>query len=558
MTATGNSAEKNGDAVDSPTKNQFDSINTDSSSVAHPNAPPAKPALSRLSIVSNSLRNVSAAIASHLLTFAASQEPPIEFHITAADLSVLSAERTRLALANVLEKAVDGEMNARKESDVVVKPELGGRETGTVGLGESETLGGTIEVKKVCSTKDDKYYDVETPSEKAKVSSNLRNLVQKIRILEEQPDSENIRYQREVAAETAANALATLVLKSSPETGLDLYTNPQQMQQRFEVFGTNAIAPKRLTTFLEFCWEAVQDFVLILLIVLGVVGIVVETTLGHDPEEKCTTCWIEGTAILVAVAIVVIVTATIDYEKQKTFVKLSKTLDDTNTKSVIRNGKVVSVVDSEIVVGDILSFNSHNLANIPADCVLLGPSSGSVLKMDEASLTGESKLVSKKPGDVVLSGTAAIQGSGKMVIIAVGVNSVAGKIKARVYESEEKGDDELLDGDSETPLFSKLTLLAKQIGLAGTAAAILAFLASLILGLAVKKDPPQMIVEYFIVSVTVLAVAVPEGLPLAVTLALAFSSQRMTKDQNLVKHLDACETMGCATTICTDKTGECF
>jgi len=76
--------------------------------------------------------------------------------------------------------------------------------------------------------------------------------------------------------------------------------------------------------------------------------------------------------------------------------------------------------------------------------------------------------------------------------------------------------------------------------------------------LAVKKDPPQMIVEYFIVSVTVLAVAVPEGLPLAVTLALAFSSQRMTRDQNLVKYLDACETMGCATTICTDKTGECF
>jgi P-type E1-E2 ATPase len=90
----------------------------------------------------------------------------------------------------------------------------------------------------------------------------------------------------------------------------------------------------------------------------------------------------------------------------------------------------------------------------------------------------------------------------------------------------------------------------------GTAAAMLAFFASLILGLAVKKDPAIKIVEYFIVSITVLAVAVPEGLPLAVTLSLAFSSQRMTKDQNLVKHLDACETMGCATTICTDKTGE--
>jgi Ca2+ transporting ATPase len=361
------------------------------------------------------------------------------------------------------------------------------------------------------------------------------------------------------------------VLKSSPETGLDLKTNPTQLTQRAEVFGLNAIAPKKLTTFLEFCWDAIQDFVLIMLICLGVVSIIVETTIG-DHADHCTTCWVEGAAILVAVCIVVLVTATIDYQKQKTFVKLSKTLDDTSTKTVIRNGEMVSVVDGDIVVGDILSVNSHNLATISADCILLG--GGSQLKVDESSLTGESKLVSKKPGDVVLSGTTAVQGSGKMVVIAVGIHSVAGKIKARVYEakaattstasSNDEGDakkkkkveeEEDLEGDEETPLFSKLTVLAKQIGIAGTIAACVAFVASLILGLAVKEDPPSMIVEYFITAVTVLAVAVPEGLPLAVTLALAFSSSKMTSEQNLVKHLDACETMGCATTICTDKTG---
>jgi Ca2+ transporting ATPase len=141
-----------------------------------------------------------------------------------------------------------------------------------------------------------------------------------------------------------------------------------------------------------------------------------------------------------------------------------------------------------------------------------------------------------------------------MVVIAVGVNSVAGKIRAQVYESEDYVDT-LGGEDEESPLFVKLDTLAKQIGLVGTACAILAFVASCIIGLAFKGEDVSRIVDYLIVAITVLAVAVPEGLPLAVTLALAYSSNKMMKDQNLVKHLDACETMGCATTICTDKTG---
>jgi len=473
--------------------------------------------LSRM--ISTSLRNLTDALIAQI--FQTSQKPPIVFHVAPSDLSTLASERTPGALATVLETAMKGEKNA--------------------------VAGGEKEV------------DQEDPSEGSKIAANLEALISKIRKLEQTLESnpdEATQLQMDVARETAANALTSLVLKSSPETGLDLDTNPGQVQQRIQLFGANSIAPKRLTSFLEFCWGAIQDFVLIMLICLGVVGIVTETIIGHD-DGPCGACWVEGAAILVAVAIVVLVTATIDYQKQKTFVRLSKTLDDSNTKSVIRNGQVVSVTDAEILVGDILSVNSHNLASIPADCVLLGPMTGAYLKMDESALTGESKLVSKKPGDVILSGTSAVQGSGKLLVIAVGVHSVSGKIKARVYESEQKshdGDD--LQGDDETPLFSKLETLAKQIGIAGTIAAVTAFLACLILGLVVKGDPPTMIIDYFMVSVTVLAVAVPEGLPLAVTLALAFSSSKMTQEQNLVKHLDACETMGCATTICTDKTGK--
>lgn len=428
-----------------------------------------------------------------------------KYSITAADLSKLSNERTRQALIDILKKGIA----ASKE-----------------GLAE----------------------DAEAPSDVQKMHSDAENLIEQMKIDEEKgPFKEHSPEEHEADknADMAANILTSLLLRSSPESGID----PREVAYRQEVFGSNAIEEKKLDSFLKLCWEAVQDFVLIMLIVMGIVTIVVETTTHSEP---CTTCWIEGAAILFAVMIVVFVTAGIDYAKQFAFIRLTKSLHDTNTKAVIRNGKQCSIIDDDIVVGDILSVNSHNLASIPADCVLLGPVSD--LKMDESTLTGESKAIAKKPGDIVLSGTNASQGSGKMVVVAVGVNSVAGKIKARVYESEDHEDD--LGGDDEnSPLFVKLDKIAKQIGIAGTIAALIALIASCIIGFAVQNEPAEMFLEYFVLSITVLAVAVPEGLPLAVTLALAFSSNKMMKDQNLVKHLDACETMGCATTICTDKTG---
>ena len=230
--------------------------------------------------------------------------------------------------------------------------------------------------------------------------------------------------------------------------------------------------------------------------------------------------------------LVVTVTA-IDYAKQFDFIRLTRSLHETNTKAVIRNGKQVSVIDNAIVVGDVLSVNSHNLASIPVDCVLLDPVAD--LKMDESTVTpGESKYISKKPGDVILSGTTAVQGSGKIVIIAVGIHLVSGKIRARVYESDDHEDDMGGDDDN-SPLFVKLGLIAKQIGIAGTVCAIVAFIASCIIGLAIKNDDVSKLIDYLIVVITILAVAVPEGLPLAVTLALTFSSNKMMQEQDLVK-----------------------
>ncbi|KAL7559568.1 hypothetical protein ACA910_009968 [Epithemia clementina (nom. ined.)] len=465
------------------------------------------------------------------------------FPVTPVELGILSDERNRTTLADLLAKGIQ-RLSTTSNSNNQKGQEGGGGE------------------------------DVEAPeSTTSKMTSNgaaagtggaaaILALVEQIRQDElerripmqatdhglQEDDHDPLVVEADKNADLAANWLTTVLLRSSPEKGIDA----DEVEHRRQVFGSNALTEKQLDSFWKLCWDAVQDFVLIMLIVLGVISIVVEVT---THSGACTTCWIEGAAILASVCIVVLVTASIDYAKQFAFIRLTKSLHETNTKAVIRNnGQQVSVTDEDIVVGDILSVNSHNFASIPADCILLGPVSD--LKMDESTLTGESRLVSKKPGDVILSGTNAAQGSGQMVVVAVGIYSMSGKIRARVYETDEAAGDELADGDGEnSPLFVKLEELAKRIGIAGTVAATVAFVVSCVIGLAVNGDDIDSLVDYLITAITVLAVAVPEGLPLAVTLALAFSSSKMMSEQNLVKHLDACETMGCATTICTDKTG---
>jgi len=474
------------------------------------------------------------------------------FPVTASDLGHLSSERTRTALAELLELGVL-HANTTEETKGEIPTEENGHKTE-----DGFHIAIDVEAPPPSSS--------ESPlpsslSSKHTLEKDVGALIAKIKQADAGTTADGnftlSKAEQEEAdknADMAANVLTSVLLRSSPESGID----PREVEHRRAVFGSNAIAEKETDSFLKLCWEAVQDFVLIMLIVLAVISIVVEVTTHSGP---CKTCWIEGAAILCSVVIVVLVTAGIDYAKQFAFLRLTRSLHDTNTKQVIRDAKQVSVTDDDIVVGDILSVNAHNLASIPADCVLLGPPTAD-LKMNESALTGESNLIGKKPGDVILSGTSASQGSGRMVVIAVGVNSVAGKIKAHVYESadhtnELEGGGE--DGEDEnSPLFVKLDIIARRIGWGGMLAAMIAFVGLCIIGLGVQFQSANKLIGYLVTAITVLAVAVPEGLPLAVTLALAFSSNKMMKDQNLVKHLDACETMGCATTICTDKTGALF
>ncbi|XP_055000223.1 plasma membrane calcium-transporting ATPase 4 isoform X1 [Sorex araneus] len=409
-------------------------------------------------------------------------------------------------------------------------------------------------------------------------------------------------------------------LKTSPVEGLS--GNPADLEKRKQVFGQNLIPPKKPKTFLELVWEALQDVTLIILEIAAIISLVLSfyqsstemneqcglAVSGPEDEGEAHAGWIEGAAILFSVIIVVLVTAFNDWSKEKQFRGLQNRIEREQKFSVIRNGHIIQLPVAEIVVGDIAQIKYGDL--LPADGVLI---QGNDLKIDESSLTGESDHVKKslEHDPMLLSGTHVMEGSGRMLVTAVGVNSQTGIIftllgasegdevekkkkgkkqgvpenrnKAKAQDgvaleiqplnSQENADVEekktaKLPKKEKSVLQGKLTRLAVQIGKAGL---IMSAITVLILVLyfvidnfLVQRKPwlaectpiyIQYFVKFFIIGITVLVVAVPEGLPLAVTISLAYSVKKMMKDNNLVRHLDACETMGNATAICSDKTG---
>ncbi|XP_062712698.1 plasma membrane calcium-transporting ATPase 1 isoform X6 [Aedes albopictus] len=409
-----------------------------------------------------------------------------------------------------------------------------------------------------------------------------------------------------------------------------LYTHPNDglsgskadIEHRRETFGSNTIPPKPPKSFLMLVWEALQDVTLIILEIAAIISLLLSFYQPADDDEPVLEeeeehySWIEGLAILVSVFVVVIVTAFNDYSKEKQFRGLQSRIEGEHKFSVIRGGDAVQINIGEIVVGDICQIKYGDL--LPADGLLIQSND---LKIDESSLTGESDHVKKSEltDPMVLSGTHVMEGSGKMVVTAVGVNSQAGiiftllgaavdeheaaaKKKKKDAKKEKKlkdGGDEITNnshhpalksqttvdsitsddgeegkssgggggghgGKEKSVLQAKLTKLAIQIGYAGSTIAVLTVII-LIIQFCIqtfvieqkhwRNSYANNLVKHFIIGVTVLVVAVPEGLPLAVTLSLAYSVKKMMKDNNLVRHLDACETMGNATAICSDKTG---
>jgi Ca2+-transporting ATPase len=312
------------------------------------------------------------------------------------------------------------------------------------------------------------------------------------------------------------------------------------LDNRAKEFGANKFPEPPSQSWMDMFLESFEDTTLIILIVSAVVSFAVG--FYEDPAKG----WIEGAAILAAVLIVAVVTASNNYSKELQFRKLNAQKDDVNV-GVVRGGKVDSIDIKALVVGDIVVLNSGD--KIPADGLLIR---GSDVTVNESALTGEPEDVTKSlDNDVFLmSGTALSTGYCHMLVVAVGEQSRWGKTKAM-----------LATETVQTPLQEKLDVLAGQIGNFGIASAVLTFIAMLTIWILYPESREEgvNIFEYslkaFIMGVTIVVVAVPEGLPLAVTLSLAFSTQKMMADNNLIRVLAACETMGNATNICSDKTG---
>jgi Ca2+-transporting ATPase len=341
--------------------------------------------------------------------------------------------------------------------------------------------------------------------------------------------------------------------------------SPDSFADRKHAFSDNRLPVRKPKNIFQLAWMAYNDKVLLLLTGAAVISLALGLyqTFGgeHKPGEPKVE-WVEGVAIIVAILIVVVVGAANDWQKERQFVKLNRKKDD-RTINVIRSGRVREISVYDVLVGDVVKLEAGDM--IPVDGILI---QGHGIKCDESSATGESDLLKKTTGDeafraiekhenlkkidpFILSGAKVSEGVGSFMVTATGVHSSYGKTMMSLREDSEV-----------TPLQNKLNILATYIAKLGSAAALLLFIVLFIeflVGLkgsaATPAEKGQNFLDILIVAITVIVVAVPEGLPLAVTLALAFATTRMLKDNNLVRLLRSCETMGNATTICSDKTG---
>jgi len=292
--------------------------------------------------------------------------------------------------------------------------------------------------------------------------------------------------------------------------------------------------------------------------------------------------WVEGAAILVAVFVVSFVSAYNDHAKEKQFIKLNSYNDAQNNVNVIRDGACQIINFDDIKVGDMVEVKVG--MSIPCDAVLIR---GTGVVTDESAMTGETielkkepfeiceqrleeKLEEEKfpgsgkakdrtphdiPSPILVSGTQIQTGEGWFLVAVVGKNSCIGIIMSKLVTKIEQ-----------TPLQEKLEVIAKDIGYLGMGAAAITvfvlfvrfFIEQGIKGFNWGNDIGTYLQEWFqyiIIGITIVVVAVPEGLPLAVMISLAYSVRKMLKDNNFVKRLAACEIMGGANNICSDKTG---
>lgn len=311
-----------------------------------------------------------------------------------------------------------------------------------------------------------------------------------------------------------------------------------------ERHGSNSFAPLPTKSPIEFLVEAFGDPMVRILCVCAALALVVGISTGE---------WIEGVAILCAIVVVSAVGVRNQVKAQRDYSALDAQAAAMATR-VVRNGQITEIDTSELVVGDVLEVNTGDV--LPADAHF---GRGTDLLVDEKHITGEPDN-EKRIGDLIYAGSRVLDGSGRAVVSVVGDATLLGGIRSKLSAEREP-----------TPLEDRLDDLAKKVGRVGMFAAAVTAVALVIVAIARgeyvnhgttetfefgwNSTTGEMLLFAATVAFTIIVVAVPEGLPLAVTLALSYTTRRMAREKILVRELPACETMGAGTIICTDKTG---
>ncbi|KAF7151866.1 hypothetical protein RHSIM_Rhsim02G0030800 [Rhododendron simsii] len=340
-------------------------------------------------------------------------------------------------------------------------------------------------------------------------------------------------------------------LETNLENGIS--GDSEDVSRRSEAFGSNTYQRPPAKSLWYFVWEAMRDPTILILLVCAALS------LGFGIKEHgLKDGWYDGGSIFVAVFLVIAVSALSNFKQNRQFVKLSKVSNNIQVDAM-RNGRRQQVSIFEIVVGDVVCLKIGD--QVPADGLFIY---GHSLLVDESSMTGESDHIEidLTQNPFLFSGTKVADGFGRMLVTSVGMNTTWGEMMSTMSN----------DSNEETPLQSRLNTLTSSIGKVGLLIAFLVLVVLLIRyftgntqdengnteynGSKTKADDIiNSVVAIIAAAVTIVVVAIPEGLPLAVTLTLAYSMKRMMSDNAMVRKLSACETMGSATTICTDKTG---
>ena len=376
-------------------------------------------------------------------------------------------------------------------------------------------------------------------------------------------------------------------LRTSLEEGI------QTTDFRKEEFGINKIFEEPPSPYLKFLKESLSELMIIILLSAAIIQIIIGVTISDHKK----TGWLDGASVLFAVFVVVSVESFTNWQKERKFYELNNLKNAGTVFKTIRNKNIVDLKAEDLLVGDIIIISMGEI--MPADLLLI---EGNELKIDESSLTGESKPVTKEIYEdcilnkskknispIILSGTDCLEGNGKAIVIGVGERSTKGKIRRMVDNSK----DEKI-----TPLQEKLEVLAKRISTFAICAGVATFLCLTIRLIFIyisdyklyrglrgaahvwrfrnrgkgegeyhnhhdqtmdRVHPkaylfPRML-ENFMITTVIITIALPEGLPMAVALTLAFSIKKLMDQYNLVRKMHSCETMGGADYILTDKTG---